>query len=183
MLKYCYLFREGTESHSLETNVEGITEEVSQELWHSLNLDESIVVDIKVGPGGIEMLIEETFGLLSGITEVVGEDLLGNRGGTILVEEEVARWSTLWGFHFDGVGLNKGLHKLIVGEFSESAWDLSLISSLGTGSAESWNEVLNLLLVILSLELGKLKIILVAIISIRSEIDVAIAIIIGLFLL
>ena len=45
--------------YSLESNLEGITEEVSQELWHSLNLDESIVVNIEVGPGVVEVLIEE----------------------------------------------------------------------------------------------------------------------------
>ena len=41
---------------SLKADVESVSSKISQELWHSLNLDKTVLVHIEVVPGVLELL-------------------------------------------------------------------------------------------------------------------------------
>jgi hypothetical protein len=129
----------------LETKGKRVTEEPSQELWHSFNLNEVVVVDIEVVPGLVEVL-SHVSGALSIVEVHVGVDnLVRNFIGCIFVQEEVAGWSSTVVLHFQSVSLDQGVHKSIVSFFDEILWDLSSVSTSGLGFTELWNKMLKLL--------------------------------------
>ena len=74
----------------METNGEGVSEQPSQELWHSLDFDQVVLVHIEVVPGLIELLGEVVSGLIVIVLEVGVDDLVGDGSGGVLIEEEMA---------------------------------------------------------------------------------------------
>ena len=130
---------------SLETNGEGVSEQPSQELWHSLNFDELVVVDIEMGPGVVEVLIKISGSLIIVILEMSMNDLVGNLSGGVFIEEEVTGWSSGIVLHFEGVVLDQRVHKSIVSLLSVLLWNFSIVSLVGIGTIEVWNVVLEFL--------------------------------------
>jgi len=121
-------------------------------LGHSFDLDQFILVDIKMIPGFVESGFKERFSLSWDLEFHVGvDDLSGDCLGCILVKEEMAGWSTVLVLHLKGIVLDQGVHKSIISLLGESLWDVSLVAF---GTLELWNEVLKLAWGIFKLKLG-----------------------------
>lgn len=131
-------------SCSFQSVDKSIAHLVSEELWHSLDLDQVVVVHIEVSPGALEVISQE--GLRAGGIELeMGlDDFHGGIVSCVLVEEEVARWGTILVLHLKSVVLDEGSHEGVVSLLGESGWNRSLVSALGTHTVEVWKVVLEL---------------------------------------
>lgn len=146
--------------YSLEVDFEGVSGQISQELWHSLDLNKTIFVDIKVGPGILKVLSQK---LCCGFWSMCVADLGRSILSSSLIEEEVSRWLSVLILHFNRVVLDKGPHKSIISLLSESGWNNSGVATLSFSVAIDWSESvdalnLNVFLVVRrGLALGELQ--------------------------
>ena len=113
----------------METDGKGVAEQPSQELWHSLDFDKSVVVDIEVGPGLWELGLEVFSGLLVVVLEVGVDNLVGDGFSTCLVQEHVTGRLSFVSLLFESVVLDQRVHESIVSLFGVLLWDFSLVSS------------------------------------------------------
>jgi hypothetical protein len=126
-----------TMSFSLEADFEGVSGQVSQELWHSLDLNESILVHIEMSPGFLEFLSQKYSGRFwcMGVADL-GSSILGSS----LIEEEETSWLSGFIFHLNGVGCDERLHESVISFLSESSWDDSSVATLSFAVAVDWSE-------------------------------------------
>jgi len=139
--------------YSLEANGEGVSEQPSEELWHSLDLDESVMVHVEVVPGLWEVLLKVSSLGVTGEFHVGSDNLVRDSLGSIPIEEHMAGWVTVLVLHLEGVSLDEGVHESVVSLLGVLRWDDSLIrAGIRVGSVEVWNEMLELL--VLELEVS-----------------------------
>ena len=126
---------------SCSLEVEGLVGgEESHELRHNLNTDSTVLVDIEVSPGSLEVVLE-IFGTGGTLETLVGsENLSGGSSGGGLGHGELTVWLALTGvliavLTFIGVVHDHGLHEEIIRSSGEVFWDNSLVFLVeGTGT-------------------------------------------------
>ena len=87
----------------MEVDVKGITREISKELRHSSNLYDSVLINIKVIPGGSEMFINKSSGLIRFVMAIIQQNFIADILGTLLVKEKVTGRLSLFVFKLDSI--------------------------------------------------------------------------------
>jgi len=130
---------------SLKADFERVAEQVPQELGHSLDLHEVVVVHIEVVPGRVEVLLQPVTALRLGGHEMGGNHFFRGSESCVLIKEEMAGGLSLVVLHLKSVVLDKRVHQAVVSLFLEPLGNGSLVASLGTSSVEVGQEVLEIL--------------------------------------
>jgi len=90
----------------LEIDVKGIPCEISKELRHSSNLYDSILINIKVIPGGSEMFIHKSSSFISFVMAIIQQNFIADIPSTLLVKEKVTSWFSIFVLKLDGIIVN-----------------------------------------------------------------------------
>ena len=120
--------------YSLKVDFESISQDHSEELRHSLDLDETVLVDVEVVPGVLEnvgaisVTVEVLLGLIGVVAKVSLDDLHGDVLSIILVE--VTSEGTILGDLSSILG-EETVHESIVSLEGVLWWNHSLITSIG----------------------------------------------------
>ena len=108
-----------------------VSSKESVEAWHSVSLDLTFTVDIKVIPGLIEVFIQIFFRLFSLEAHMSLKNFFGMVSSGSLVVVEFTSWLSCISSSLSGVVLESIVHELII-SFSwscKSLWDLPVVSS------------------------------------------------------
>jgi len=134
--------------HSLETEASFSTStDHSQESWHSVDLNFTLLVDIESLPDGWELFVDVFIESTTLESKMGSNDFLGGSLSVGLIKPEVTIWEIVLS-SFSGVVLVKGLHKLIVSSTFESVWNISHVSVISTKSVHvSWVWILIFLII------------------------------------
>jgi len=131
---------EDLSSLSLESDGKSVTKHVSQELWHSLDLNKSVLVDIKVVPSILKVVLKNRL-----IVAGMSFDNLGcSTLSSCFIKEERSIWLTIFILHFDSIVLDERSHKIVISLLTESVWDISGVGTINSTIFPS-SEVIDIL--------------------------------------
>jgi len=123
----------------------GTSADGSEELWHSIDFDFALLVDIKSSPEGWELSIKVRLSFIFIEMEMGANNLVACLHGVFLGNPESSSWEVIF-FTLGSIGGVHALHEGIVGLSLESIWGVSHVGFVSTESAHvSW-EVHHLLL-------------------------------------